>query len=443
MNTMDMLFKQVTQSLPKQSNNTTSQMSQRQSEAFKQTLAKSSSQPLTNDQRKFSHKMTENESGLNIRSVVQQLTQQSDGNGLVSLLPNAETTGELTEILAQLQGNHDLLALINAEDTTELTEADVKAMLSKLGELSDELKTLLKDLGIKLDQDIDFEQLSEQGLAQLSALAQLQPVLEQVTPLLKELNAGALGNKDWMTLLQEFQALPKEMSQALSSKLLSEDNQTLLKDMLTKFQSRMALSEKGYATHSKVTTDDISKWLSQALERQSGKSQPSFGEAFASSKGTQPLEQLTIHLSQSAASNQQTLNQELMQQFEAVLQKMQVGKNLLGQQQVKLQLNPNNLGQITVEMMEIDGEMFVKLIASSSMAKEALEANMKELRHMFSPHQVIVEQEEQTAATSAPELLDYQDQEDQTNSGDEPIFYSEDEEEAELSFSDILNQEGV
>ena len=132
-----------------------------------------------------------------------------------------------------------------------------------------------------------------------------------------------------------------------------------------------------------------------------------------------------------------------MQQFEAVLQKMQVGKNLLGQQQVKLQLNPNNLGQITVEMMEIDGEMFIKLIASSSMAKEALEANMKELRHMFSPHQVIVEQEEQAAATSAPELLDYQDQEDQTNNGDEPVFYSEDEEEAELSFSDILNQEGV
>ncbi|GEM00773.1 hook-length control protein FliK [Halolactibacillus halophilus] len=417
MNTMDMLFKQVTQSLPKQSSNATSQMSKRQTEGFKQTLAKSSSPSLTNDQPTLSQKISGNESGLNIRSVVQQLTQQSEGNASVSLIPNI--------------------------DTTELKEVDIQAMLSVLGKLSEEIKTLLKDLGIKLDEGIDFEQLSEQDLAQLSALVQLQPVLEQVTPLLKELSAGTLGNKDWMTLLQDFQTLPKDLSQALSSKLLTEDNQLLLKEMLTKFQSRMALSEKGYATHSKVTTEDISKWLSQALERQSGKSQPTFGEAFASSKGTQSLEQLTIHLSQSAASNQQTLNQELIQQFEAVLQKMQVGKNLLGQQQVKLQLNPNNLGQISVEMMEIDGEMFVKLIASSSMAKEALEANMKELRHMFSPHQVIVEQEEQVAATSAPELLDYQDQEDQSHNGDEPVFYSEDEEEAELSFSDILNQEGV
>jgi flagellar hook-length control protein FliK len=443
MNTMDMLFKQVNQSLPKQSSNATNQMSIQQSEGFKQTLAKTSQQPLMNDQRALPQKMTRNESGLTIRAVVQQLTQQSEGNGIASLLPNAETTGELTEILAQLKGNQDLLALVNAEDTNELTAADVEAMLSKLGKLSDEIKTLLNELGIKLDQDIDFEQLSEQDLAQLSALVQLQPVLDQVTPLLKELNAGALENKDWMTLLQEFQALPKDLSQTLSSKLLSEDNQMLLKEMMTKFQSRMALSEKGYATHSKVTTDDISKWLAQALERQSGKTQPTFGEVFASSKGAQPLEQLTIHLSQSASTNQQTLNQELMDQFEAVLQKMQVGKNLLGQQQIKLQLNPNNLGQITVEMMEIDGEMFVKLIASSDMAKEALEANMKELRHMFSPHQVIVEQEEQATVVNGSELIDYQEQDEQTNNQDEQVSYTEDDEETELSFSDILSQEGV
>src|SRR5690554_1020722 len=123
MNTMDMLFKQVAQSAPKQSNNHVSQISHQQSDAFKQTLAKSSTQPLTNDQRVMAEEMSRNESGLNIRAVVQQLIRQSDGNGLGSLILNAEPI--------------------------ELTEADVKAMLSKLGELSDEIKTLLKDLGIK------------------------------------------------------------------------------------------------------------------------------------------------------------------------------------------------------------------------------------------------------------------------------------------------------
>lgn len=422
MNTMDMIFNQTATALPKQAHHFSNQTSSRDARAFKETLVQSSA---------YTERSVKGETS-SIRAVVNRLSDVDDTSSIKSILTDYENEAGLDQ-----GAMSSLLSLLNKVE--QFSEKDIASMLVKLEKLGLEPESLMTALNL----DIDNDKLSQEDMLQLTTLIQLQPALEQLTPLLKELNAGQLSSKDWMQLLNQFSQLPHNMKQALSSELLTEDNQMLLKELLTKFQSRMALSDKGYITHSKVTTDDISKWLAQALERQSSKSQPTFGEAFATSKGAQPLEQLTIHLSQSAANNQPTLNQELMQQFEAVLQKMQLGKNLLGQQQLKLQLNPNNLGQITVEMMEIDGEMFVKLIATSEMAKEALEANMKELRHMFSPHQVIVEQEEQAATTSAPELLDYQEQEDQPTHQEEQVIYSEDDEEAELTFSEILHQEGV
>ncbi|WP_062319930.1 flagellar hook-length control protein FliK [Halolactibacillus sp. JCM 19043] len=417
MNTMDMLFNQPAILASKPASHLGNSINNRDAQAFKKTLDQSSLNMIDST----------NDASSNIRMIVNNLSHTNDTMSLESMMQdlNIDAGFSVPSLLSMLK------------DAADLSEKDITSLLEKLEALGLETESLMETL------NIDMDNLSQEDMWQLSTLIQLQPVLEQILPMLKELNTDQLSSKDWLKLLDQFTGLPNDMKQVLSSKLLTEENQTLLKDMLAKFQSRMALSEKGYVTHGKVTTDDITKWLAQALDRQSGKSQPTFGEAFATSKGTQPLEQLTIHLSQSASTNQQTLNQELMDQFEAVLQKMQVGKNLLGQQQIKLQLNPNNLGQITVEMMEIDGEMFVKLIATSEMAKEALEANMKELRHMFSPHQVIVEQEEQAAIAHPSELLDYQEQDEQASNQEEPTIYIEEDEEAELSFSEILSQEGV
>lgn len=360
-----------------------------------------------------------------IRSLVKEMSQLSE----LDLLP-----------LGTMEDYESLLSFTNGlSDLANLTETELKHLLTELESTSDDMKAILESLGL----NINLTELTEDDYAKLTEIVQLQPVLEQVIPLMKELNNGGISSKDWLKLLDQLSPLPQDLKHALSSKLLDEDNQTLMKDMLQKYQSRMALNDKGYVTHGKVTTSDLSKWLTQALERQSAKPQTSFGEAFSLSKGSQPLEQLTVHLSQSAATDQQTLNQELLHQFEAVLGKMQIGKNPFNQQQLKLQLNPNNLGQITIEMTEIDGEMFVKIIATSEMAKEALESNMKELRHMFSPHQVIVEQEETTQVAGTSEWLDYEESDEKSHNHEEPSFYQEEDEDVDMSFSDILSQEGV
>lgn len=304
-------------------------------------------------------------------------------------------------------------------------------------EISSELAAVLEEFDLSTD-DLDLMNLGHYGNWQ-----SLQLVLLEISSLLGETDLEQLTNKDWMQLLDKLSSLPQDMRNALLSKKLTSEEEQLVKTLLTKFELKTIMSEKGYSTHSKVTPEDLSKWLQQALSRQTPKAPQTFAESFAMSKDAAPLEQLTLQLSQTALTHQQTFNEELLQQFEQVLAKMHVGKGMLGHQQLTLQLNPHNLGQITVEMSEIDGEIYVKLIASSAGAKEALESNIRELRHMFSPHQVLIEQEEHVTTVSPSDLPNYQEQEQHEASHRDSKSRSEDEEDTDIRFSDLLYQEEV
>jgi len=47
-----------------------------------------------------------------------------------------------------------------------------------------------------------------------------------------------------------------------------------------------------------------------------------------------------------------------------------------------------------VRFTEINGEITVKILVSSQTARQMLEANIQELRNIFSPHQISIEEQE-------------------------------------------------
>src|SRR5699024_10698520 len=118
-----------------------------------------------------------------------------------------------------------------------------------------------------------------------------------------------------------------------------------------------------------------------------------------------------------------------------------------GQSALSITLNPSNIGEMLVRMTEVDGEMMVKIVVTTSRAKEMLESNMHQLRHMFSPHQVQIERQEAqlniTQKAGDKEGLDeekeregQQEQQEQNQNGEQP----------ERDFSDyfrksLLNEE--
>lgn len=415
-NTIDMLFKQMPLAttaprLQQQLNQT----SMTDNQTFKQLLNQSQPSDSISAEKISSHQEI-----ASIRQLVSgSLGEMSEANLLLPL--NDEG------LIEDISG----LLLTLPKSTDDLMQNVLPE------EMSSELAALLEEFGLSID-DLDLLNLGHYGGWQ-----SLQLVLLEISSLLEESNLEQLPNKDWVQLLDRLSSLPQDLRNALLSNKLTNEEEQLVKTLLTKFELKTIMAEKGYSTHSKVTSEDLSKWLQQALSRQTPKAPQTFAESFAMSKDAAPLEQLTLQLSQTALTHQQTFNEELFQQFEQVLAKMHVGKGMLGHQQLTLQLNPHNLGQITIEMSEIDGEMYVKLIASSAGAKEALEANIRELRHMFSPHQVLIEQEEHVATVSPSDLPDYQEQEQHEPSHNDSKSRSEDEEDTNTRFSDLLYQEEV
>ena len=62
--------------------------------------------------------------------------------------------------------------------------------------------------------------------------------------------------------------------------------------------------------------------------------------------------------------------------------------------QLTIVLRPEHLGNITVRFTQVDGNMTVQMVVTSQATKELLEANLHQLKHMFSPHQVVIERDD-------------------------------------------------
>src|SRR5699024_7038317 len=108
---------------------------------------------------------------------------------------------------------------------------------------------------------------------------------------------------------------------------------------------------------------------------------------FAMSK----IEQYVIHLNHTQSGS--SVEQQIIDEFQKIMQTSKLLSQPNGRMQLSLSLRPENLGDVMIRFVQIDGEMAVKITVSSQAAKEILEKNLHQLRNVFSPHQVVIERQ--------------------------------------------------
>ncbi|RDW19487.1 hypothetical protein CWR48_07125 [Oceanobacillus arenosus] len=229
-----------------------------------------------------------------------------------------------------------------------------------------------------------------------------------------------------LELLQQWSVIEKKHADSSESSTIQTlmrkegaTEQTIWKDLVEVFQKRQNVASKQiYNTDSKVTTQDVVKWLGKALENQV---QPervlSQTVEFMPATPMQKLEQYTIHVNLPQGSDTQSSAQQLMDQFQSVIKSSKFLTMPNGTNQLSITLNPNNLGEIRLHLMQIDGEMTVKIIVTTQATKEMLESNLNQLKHMFSPNQVVIEKQESIMQQTSGEMREPKDQ--QMNNKDE------------------------
>ncbi|GGM21417.1 hypothetical protein GCM10011351_04090 [Paraliobacillus quinghaiensis] len=390
-----------------------------------------------------------------IGQLIRQVSVNKPANDAVAkVMELLEQWATLTEIPPQ-----ETLASTDTKGITSVENDSVKQILSQI---SREIETQQEIPSDKLINQLEsLERLLQVELKavnnnQLTRLPEIENLWKQISQVLEV--AGQLENDSnvkVLKLLEQWSSLekaaPKEVANLLTQKQTTPEGQ-LWSRLLQTYQKRAdGQMQSKYQSSAMVTTTDVSKWIKNAVSRITSESdQPktaSFVENFQPGQSISKLEQFVVHMKQAEMPDQKAMENQLMEQFQKVIKssKFMTGPN--GSNQLLIKLNPNQLGDISVKLTQLNGEMIVKIAATTQAAKEALESNLQQLRHMFSPSQVVVEkQDAQSFAQAQDEWNDsFDDQMSQSREQEdsERQEHEDPDKEQDLSFEQVLMNERV
>lgn len=196
-------------------------------------------------------------------------------------------------------------------------------------------------------------------------------------------------------------------------------------------------SKKIYPLESKVTTNDIIRWLGRALNA-NFHTEKSVNQSLNASVSMPiaQVEQFVIHLPN--ATSTQLSDKVLLEQFQRLIDG---NKHILFQPrgQLAITLKPENLGEMLIRFTKMNGEMMVKILVTTTVAKEMLEGNMQQLRHMFAPHQVVIERHDANTVVSEPQTPQKEGENEQDNHKDRPTKEQEQQDE-KASFAEFFDE---
>ncbi len=247
--------------------------------------------------------------------------------------------------------------------------------------------------------DFNLDQISpEQQIDESQVMNQINQLLLEVHRLLNsvspETDLTAIAPKV-LQLLEEWTAISSHTKDIMQPFLQDDEDpvHNLWRELIQIYEKRTTFNTKQlYHAEAEVTTKDVAKWLNQLMVKQTQETdtlshfqQINQGNTAVSNIGTYML-----HINQASTTPMET---QLLEQFQQVIRMSQLLANPNGNQLV-IALQPENLGDMVVRLTEINGELTLKIITTSQVTRQMLEANIHELRNMFAPSQVTIERQD-------------------------------------------------
>lgn len=326
---------------------------------------------------------------------------------------------------------HKLLPLV--EEWANVTE-DVKATIEEetratFNEEEKQLYQLLVRWSQTLNEDateakavLDFMELIQKNVPILNEntfIHQTVKALEEVGQLVTQAAenptylSSAKTTGPLLAALEQWVAMTKEMAeqtmQQQMNKVLSEEERKLIDHLVQRYKKKNTLAgKKMYEQEAKVTKTDVKKWLSQALEKYASpkpiSKRPEAVLPITEENSTlsiqdfMPVSKKEQWLALASSSSRvEEISNQLVRKITTALQHSPFLKNSNHSQQLTISLQPAHLGDITIRMAQVNGEMTVQLLTASKATKELLESNITQLRYLFAPQQISIEREEQVA----------------------------------------------
>jgi flagellar hook-length control protein FliK len=293
----------------------------------------------------------------------------------------------------------EFLLGINQEDNIDLPVDNLSKTI-----------TVENEVPVQIDQE-EYVKLGQQlavlvaKFENLLASVQSPDDVKKIAPKVLELL------QQWASVEQKLLSMNNTANQATENGATNVKVNQVWNDVLLAYQNRSKLTSKQqYQRDAQVTTKDVVKWIENALKNQQVSDKPvQSGEVNFQSNGVMhKLEQYVIYVNPNQNSN--TVDKQLMDQFQQVIKTSKFLTMPNGTNQMSIALRPENLGEMMVRLTEVNGEMTVKIVVATQAAKEMLESNIHQLKHMFSPQQVIIERQDATGGQAQDQSKENSDQ---------------------------------
>lgn len=403
--------------------------------------------------------------------LMEQLTDLNSGENLIAFLESLseEKLRWLQEALEQIQGaivggehlhteapkqkkmeGHDIISEFPPYVLDESVDSKQRIKSNPETSFSPTTRVLFHE------REITREEISHQLLTQVEQLLldvdsakDLSVVAPKLLKLLELWHQQVVHGKDAQngTFLQHLQELNMDGLSRRSSheaniygtkKPPLQDVWKIWQELVQRYGQKSNFhSKKVYPLESKVTTNDIIRWLGRALNA-NFHAEKSINQSLKASANMPiaQVEQFVIHLPNATSS--QLPEKALLEQFQRLIDG---NKHLLFQPrgQLAITLKPENLGEMLIRFTKMNGEMMVKILVTTAVAKEMLEGNMQQLRHMFAPHQVVIERHDANTVVSEPQTPQKEGENEQDNHKDQPTKEQEQQDE-KASFAEFFDE---
>ncbi|WP_027963190.1 flagellar hook-length control protein FliK [Halalkalibacillus halophilus] len=400
------------------------------------------------------------------------LMDSDKGGSLEELMKNLEEI--FSELVGELEELTDgPLSELSGEELLEAIPDDVlDSLISNLNELSElndqKLESVLEGLSneLGLDETLNVlgKALTESLINQIETGSegsnQMNPEEIAMFVLPGQSSQNVLSNSNGNTdssmqqktesVLARLASIVMQTSQSNQQQADSKWQQ-LLQQVRAVKEEQMNLSQlQGrQSTDGKTIRQAIHSILNEnQVNGQDRNSQMSFGQVRADqgewSNQMSKVEQFTIHINRPSVgtSSNQSSQQQMIEQLQKIIQSSQFGKTN-GTNQLNIQLKPANLGNMSLQFTQVDGQTMVKISVMSYAAKEMVESNLNQLRHMFQPNQVVVERQVDQSNADYTKQQSAEEEKQDEQSREQQALADDEQEEVSTNFKDYLFQEEV
>lgn len=358
----------------------------------------------------------------------------------------------------------------------EVSEPPLAESISGIVE-EDSLESLLEQLGVKMDESGLFALVGEEStpiaLDELMTLDNLTELIGMTKEELSQIIEQLLGDtkQEITNVWSLLEQAPHILNEVMAAVQKPEQNNVQPKE-LQQIVQLLKLAQLAGSKVDKVYQQEINlASLKDALLALANEAQKLAGTEQSTSKTTtfqqvvQQGQQTTVKVetdTQTAGHLQQqvthtktvtvTLPAEKPAQSDALIKEIQ---NLINRSQLSgqpgnmklfLKLFPENLGQIRIELVQKDGVMTARLLATTAMGKELLENNINQLKAGFVSQNIQMEridvaQSLQDADRNARDqnffnnFFRQKDGEEKKDNNEDTL------EEENISFKDLLSEE--